>query len=256
MNFQQPLTARFSHDSIELADRLAVFLLKELSMLRASSAGDSAKVLQIMDLCCGCGVVGLETERRLRDRIRVMEASNTLVPSLFKSAGRRWTFLEVQDIYQDFFELNRANLHRELNGQGADEEHLGLDQFEHSLWVGMNYRNLIGLDQYRGTFDWIVSNPPYFDPTHGRLPVDKIKARSRFYLDGSFEEFLSAIRWSLAPSGKALILVRDLSDHGIRRQESLQKIFSDQEFQLNWLNPIRGTDLLVVSARSDFSNDR
>ncbi|MBK7960568.1 MAG: hypothetical protein IPK04_04765 [Bdellovibrionales bacterium] len=155
-----------------------------------------------------------------------------------------------------FFELNRANLHRELNGQGADEEHLGLDQFEHSLWVGMNYRNLIGLDQYRGTFDWIVSNPPYFDPTHGRLPVDKIKARSRFYLDGSFEEFLSAIRWSLAPSGKALILVRDLSDHGIRRQESLQKTFSDQDFQLDWLDPIRGTDLLLVSARSDFSNDR
>ncbi|MBL7669264.1 MAG: hypothetical protein JNM39_02150 [Bdellovibrionaceae bacterium] len=256
MNFQQPLTARFSHDSVELADRLAVFLLKDLSMPQASSSRDSAKVLQIMDLCCGCGVVGLETERRLRDRIRVMGASNTLAPSLFKSAGRRWTFLEVQDIYQDFFELNRASLHRELNGQVADEGHLGLDQFEHSVWIGMNYRNLIGLDQYRGTFDWIVSNPPYFDPTHGRLPVDKIKARSRFYLDGSFEEFLSAIRWSLAPSGKALILVRDLSDHRISRQEGLQKIFSDQAFQLDWLDPIRGTDLLLIYAKTGFSSDR
>lgn len=255
MNFQQPLTARFSHDSVELADRMAVFLLKELSMRQVLPLRDSAKVMRLMDLCCGCGIVGLETERRLHERIRVMGASNNSIASIYRRIGRRWTFLDVQDIYKSFFELNRTHLFREMRGQLLDGQHHGFERSESSEWLGMNYRDLIGLDQYRGTFDWIVSNPPYFEPSQGLLPPDKIKARSRFYLDASFGELLTAIHWTLAPQGKALILVRDLSDHGIGRVASLRKIFSDLEFKFDWLDPIRGTDLLLISRRQERVNN-
>jgi tRNA1(Val) A37 N6-methylase TrmN6 len=232
MKYHQPLTAHFSPDSIGLADRFAAMLLAELA------SADLSKGLHILDLCCGCGVVGLEAERRLKNRAALLAASGQLRSQIMSRAGvrRQWTFLDVQDAYRPFFDLNQAEFYREMAAVEVTQ-----------IWKTLSFCELINQTDYQGAYDWIVSNPPYFEPDQGPLPPDELKARSRFFLDGSFEELLQAIKWALAPStGRALILVRDLGAHGIGRTEILRRVFPEDIFTLTWLEPVRGTNLLLI----------
>ncbi len=183
--------------------------------------------LKLLDLCSGCGVVGFETERRLRQRGNQAKGF------------RHWTFLEVQIGYRDYFEQNRL----EFQNQSDSYPAMAALEFEFQL---ANYRELVGRSEAFQTVDMIVSNPPYFDRDQGRLPPLEMKARSRFFLDASFKEYLQCVAWLLKPGGFACFLLRNLSDHKISREGLLGEIFCEKQFHWQWEPPIRGTDVVLV----------
>lgn len=158
--YSQPGEYHFSLDSVLLARRAA-----ELAF--------SFSGARVLDLCAGCGVVGLDL-------------------AYFRPEVASVDFVEVQAIYSTHFERNRT-----LFGPHT--------RFS---WHLANYCDLAGRSEWQGRFDLIVSNPPYFAPGTGRLPPSEFKARCRFFLDGDFLTLVHSVDWMLAPEGVALILVR------------------------------------------------
>ncbi len=211
--YSQPAEYRFSHDSIELAQRAAQFL-----QLR-TPAGPRFRVL---DLCAGCGVVGLELAKILQTGFS---------GSAKRNLELEFDFLEVQSVYREFFAMN-CNL-------AAPEATV--------RWLEMNYASVlsdrkIGED-FTAQYDLVVSNPPYFDRAQGSLPPSDFRARCRFFIDSNFDTMFEAIATVLKPGGSALVLVRDLRDHGVDRVASLNRILNPLG---NWceLEPVRGTGLI------------
>lgn len=201
--YSQPEGYRFSHDSIELAQRAAEFVTS-----RALKREGATPKFRVLDLCAGCGVVGLELAK-------ILKANEVDV------SGIEVDFNEVQSAYEDHFRRNSDWAASWLK----------------TRWLQMNYADLGG-----EKYDLIVSNPPYFDRAHGNLPPCALKARARFFLDSDFETLLESVSSVLAPGGTALILVRDLKDHGIRRESSFTRVFGSNDWE--WLKPIRGTGLV------------
>lgn len=143
--------------------------------------------LRVADLCAGCGVIGLEL--------------------LFhQSEIRSVDFIEIQDVYRSHFETNLL-----MAPQSAQARKL--------QWCELNYQSLIGDDAWRGRYDLVICNPPYFDSNQGRLPPDTFKSRCRFFLDASFRDLLRCIEWITAPGGQAFVLIRGLHDHGVEWQK-------------------------------------
>lgn len=249
MSYSQPLGAPFSHDSIELADRASRVLLK---VLAKSEGAFEPPAFEALDLCSGCGVVGLEAERRLRGRLRLESVG---VSPRARSRNRSWTFLEVQEEYRGHFQTNLETLLAEFE--------VGERRFLSAKFVRENLKDVLGqgpiADSFRARFDLIVSNPPYFEETQGRLPPNKVKAHSRFFLDAGFEDFIRAVNACLKPAGEAIFLLRDLADHGIDRAGELGVLSKELGFQWEHLEPIRGTGLVrlwKLGLGSDFDGKR
>lgn len=224
MSYHQPPEAPFTHDSIEIAHRLAELVVGLLNERRVEGSRGDLPEFQFFDLCAGCGVVGFEFERKLGKMPRL------------KPFSRKWTFVEVQERYRDYFERNLKELLREPTRHMAQE----------FRFLNLNYKNLIGNSTFHESADVLVSNPPYFEQGQGRLPPLEVKARSRFFLDASFTDFLECVSWVLKPGGVALFLVRDLSDHKIGRESEIRRNFFNDRFQWTWCEPIRGTGVVMV----------
>ncbi|MGZ3818223.1 MAG: methyltransferase, partial [Bdellovibrio sp.] len=83
--YSQPEAYRFSHDSVFLARKVfETYCKEEVATLRA------------MDLCAGCGIVGMDF---------IFHCKNAwgVTPQAFD-------FLEVQEIYRDHFMSNKKKL--------------------------------------------------------------------------------------------------------------------------------------------------
>ncbi len=143
--------------------------------------------LHFLDLCSGVGVVGLEIEYLLNSILHC-------------------DFLEVQNIYREYFERNRKELfpHR-----------------THYTFLSMNYRDVKNHLELKGKYHGIFCNPPYFFPGEGLLSPSEFKNRCRFFLDGSFEELFESIIYLLHAEGIAYILVRS---HSERKKDPLTTI--------------------------------
>ncbi len=165
--YAQPESYRFSHDSVFLARE--VF---ERERLRANEA------LEILDLCSGCGIVGLDLLFHLRKE-------SGLEPC-------RCDFMDVQEDYRRHFEENVRRF---------GKTRTSIDLFE------ANFR-----EAHARRYDLIVCNPPYFRKGSGKLSPDEFKNRCRFFLDASPDELWSSIRNLLKPSGTAYVLARDFSE--------------------------------------------
>lgn len=204
--YSQPEEYRFSHDSIFLARRVfELFKDKDLSFLKG------------LDLCAGCGVIGLDFLYHCRHEAKKMVKS--------------FDFIEVQAVYKDHFLKNCKTL---------NIPNTQLD------FINANYQSFLGSDFIK-KYDLILCNPPYFQVGQGKLSPSEFKNRCRFFIDSDFKHLLSFIEQSLAPGGQAYILLRDLGDHGISYQQEAQQILSPR-IQFENLGDIRGTDLICLSA--------
>lgn len=200
-NYKQPDEYHFSLDSIHLAEFLATHLQQR---------NDLAS-LRVLDLCAGCGVIGLELSWYLRD-IRQID------------------FIEVQETYTKYFHKNIESVNRpELDLR----------------WHVINYNELLKKD-WENKFDLIVSNPPYFQPEQGMLSPSEFKNRCRFYLDSSFENYILALSNSLAPDGEAYFLLRPLNQHGTDLYSEAQTLLKETSILTKKITCIRGTDVILM----------
>ncbi|MFM6928274.1 MAG: methyltransferase [Bdellovibrio sp.] len=205
-NYSQPEEYRFSHDSIFLARRVfELYRDKNLAELKG------------LDLCAGCGVIGLEFLFHCRKE-------HSTVP-------HRFDFLEVQaETYRPHFEKNVVSL-------GPIATQIG--------FKAQNYADLLNVsseDQY----DLILCNPPYFHVGQGTLSPSSFKNRCRFFLDADFTTLLKGIEHALKPGGRAYILLREQSQHGWSALDEAIKVVSPQ-IKMKSLGDIRGTGFIELA---------
>ncbi len=200
-NYKQPDEYHFSLDSVQLAQFVATELQSQ------SDLGS----LRILDLCAGCGVIGMELSWHLQE-IRQID------------------FIEVQDIYTDYFHQNLAHINRpELQCR----------------WHLLNYDELHE-KEWEGKYDLIISNPPYFQLGHGVLSPSEFKNRCRFYLDSTFQNYIRALENSLAQQGKAYFLLRPLNHHGFDLFSEIQSLLEKTPTTVKKISRIRSTDIILL----------
>jgi tRNA1Val (adenine37-N6)-methyltransferase len=203
-SYDQPDEYHFSLDSIEMPLQVSQHLRKYHSDLPS---------LKVLDLCAGCGVVGFEFHFHLPEVAQI-------------------DFLEVQDVYQSYFE---SNLGKVKAGIRRDS----LTQFQ---FFNLNYNQLMG-SALEGQYDVVLCNPPYFEKDQGLLSPSDFKNRCRFYLDSDFSTLVESMLSSLKPGGASFFLLRPLSEHKKNLLKSLESLVSGRA-DLQMLVPIRGTSLI------------
>jgi len=203
LSYVQPAEYRFSHDSVFLARR--VFEIMQSTGLNPN---------RVMDLCSGCGVVGIDY---------LMHLQNAGMPSPGKI-----DFLEVQSVYHSFFARNIAQVEN-------------VKSFE---FMTLNYADVVHKKELQSQYDLILCNPPYFQKQMGVLSDSEFKNRCRFFIDSDFTNLMQALIFLLKPMASAFVLLKDLSQNGIPLSEQLQ-IFSDQ-LSFKILEKVRTTDLYQI----------
>ncbi len=204
--YSQPSEYQFSHDSVFLAQRVSEIIRQQ-----------NFKCQTVLDLCSGCGIIGLDLLFHLnRSRIEV----------------HGFDFLEVQDIYAAHFDLNRQQLLQETNCKTDIQ------------FINANYTSLLSAD-FNQKYDLIVCNPPYFFTGQGKLSPSDFKNRCRFYIDSDFQNLIAGVVYSLAINGRCYMLLRDQAQHG-RDLFSELISFLPQDFVAKKIDPIRGTDLVEI----------
>lgn len=208
--YSQPEAYRFSHDS--------VFLARQVFELYGQHSNEKAlSSLRCLDLCAGCGIVGL-------DFIFHCKKTWNVTPHQFD-------FVEVQEIY-------RAHFFENLRRLGPVDSEL--------RFVNRNYAELSSLELVSSShYDLILCNPPYFRLGQGRLSPSEFKNRCRFFMDADFETLMKAIANSLTPQGNAFVLLRDLKEHGWNAFKEAQDILSSTA-RIEKIGEIRGTGLARI----------
>lgn len=205
--YEQPSEYRFSHDSVFLARWVYEFLARTQSKAEIQE-------LRVLDLCAGCGVIGLDLTFHLQKELGIS-------PSQID-------FLEVQESYKEHFFKN-------LNGLIAPVA---------ARFLNSSYDELLNLEE-DSKYDLVVSNPPYFHVGEGKLSPSNFKNRCRFFIDSSFENYLLAVGQSLRLRGLGMILLKSRQEHGWDVLTTAQKILTDR-FDIQVVGEIRGTDIVQI----------
>ncbi len=200
-NYHQPEDYRFSLDSVFLAQKVAGVLMSH----------ENPSNLRVLDLCSGCGVIGLELNFHLKSINKI-------------------DFLEVQEVYRPYFEKNVEQ------AQSKDSEF---------NFLNMNYAELLN-SEHQEKYDVIVSNPPYFFIGEGLLSPNEFKNRCRFFIDSDFKKLIAATIFSLKPNGKAFMLVRPGSHHGRSLHDEI-KTLSVGMARVEILDEVRGTNVVMLT---------
>lgn len=201
--YHQPKEYRFSLDSVFLAQKVAKSLkyhprLEELALL---------------DVCAGCGVVGLEVQFHLPEVAKI-------------------DFVEVQEIYRPYFEKN------------AQQAQNNRTEFN---FLALNYAELLNA-KFEEKYDVVVSNPPYFFIGEGLLSPNDFKNRCRFFIDSDFRNLIESILFVLKKSGKAYLLVRPGIHHGRDLFQEIKKITENRATALIF-DEVRGTNIVELTKK-------
>lgn len=152
---------------------------------------ESPKDFRVLDLCAGCGVIGLEL-------------------AYYRPWIENFDFLELQPIFRPYFEKNLET------AQKRDRNYRFLEADLRTLQA----------PEARARYDLIVANPPYFHPDEGNLPPGDVKRRARFFGDASMADLLRSIENALKPRGRAYLLVRPGEAHGRDAEDEIARLLS------------------------------
>lgn len=158
MNYRQPEFYRFSRDSIILAEIVS----QEIKSL--------SKVAHVLDVGCGCGVIGLEIARRLG-------------PGLLGSL----TLLEKNEKFMKSIQEN-------------------VEQFlTHKLYCQVVHQDLFDFSPVRN-YTHLVCNPPYFLEGRGRPSPDLQKRSCRSWRGDEAQEFMLKL-YSMGQEERAKVYI-------------------------------------------------
>ncbi len=200
-DYFQPSEYRFSLDSVFLAQLVA----------KKYQNHPQLSELSFLDLCSGCGVIGLELAILLNDINKI-------------------DFLEVQEIYQSYFEKNLKG----IKGENPPPSF---------KFILNNYANFNRDEAIK--YDVIVTNPPYFFKEEGLLSPSEFKNRCRFFLDSDFKELINCIMRSLKIDGEAFILLRPGTHHGRDLFMELKSMLDDRA-SADVFGEVRGTNVVRI----------
>jgi len=158
-DYYQPEFYKFNSDSIFLSK----YILKNVDEWKNQNN------ISLLDLCCGCGVIGLE----------ILQGFD-----IFDRAH----FVELQKEFLDHLNKNLSLLNRKI------EKKVFVDSYKHFAEV------------QNEKYQLIVSNPPYYEPLSGRLSENTQRAKCRFHMQGNFILFIESIKKLLSPSGTAYFI--------------------------------------------------
>ena len=158
-DYSQPDFYHFTEDSIALARSVC-----QLTRDRQN--------ISCLDLCAGCGVVGLEIWHKRKDF--------------------RFDFCEQQSEFASFFEVN---CERMKAGSAA-------------RWINASFLQLRS-EEFAKKYDLIVSNPPYFVQQKARLGKDHRRNVCRFFMGCTQQELLETMLFCLKDCGVAYFLTRE-----------------------------------------------
>lgn len=209
-SYSQPGEYNFSHDSVFLAHKV-------FSIIKA----DGLQIRNTLDLCSGCGIVGL-------DLLFYLNQAQLPLPEQID-------FLEIQDLYHTHFETNVKSLKIHLNTK---------PEFR---FLNMNYDQLSLMPEYKNKYELIISNPPYFRKGFGKLSPNNFKNRCRFFIDSDYPNLVKAIENSLHPEGKAFVLLKSLQEHGLDIEKEFHGL--SPVLALENLGLIRDTSLYCITHR-------
>lgn len=198
-DYIQPDFYHFSQDSIILAQY-------------AFDNIESDYPLDILDLCSGCGVVGIELYTKLKE-------------------VKSFEFCELQGEYIPFFNTN-LNF---LNNIQKEK-------------VKFKNTNFLEYKKSDSKFDLIVANPPYFDEHNHRASPNKNKNLCRLFVNTTLWELVETIMHVLKSTGKAHFLIRLDEHHGNKTWLSLVNKFESKysDFYELRKKTIEGAHLVTI----------
>ncbi len=133
-----------------------------------ASRNFNRKEMRILDIGAGCGVVGIEFIKK-----------STPKPA-------EVIFIEPQEVFKEHLSRNLESM---SDGVVTKVCHSKVQEFE------------------EGTFDLILSNPPFYDPKRGRLSDNIVQNECRFSHNLTPRELCLSLAKLLKPTGEAWILV-------------------------------------------------
>jgi tRNA1Val (adenine37-N6)-methyltransferase len=164
MKYSQPDFYRFNEDSLKL-----------VSFVVDNHEFSSSAPISVLDLCCGCGVIGIEFF--LKSKKLGLDFAEL-------------TFIEKNKKFQEFLEYNQRQF-------------LSDENFVNNFFMDLNKFS------QEKKYSLILSNPPYYSQKKFRMSENHDRNQARSYSDDFFKSYFAFFEKNLIPEGRAYFLCLD-----------------------------------------------
>ena len=200
INYSQPSFYRFSDDSIWLAHTIA-------HKINGHCNSQTMRSLKVLDLCAGCGVVGIEFLSQINQLNSFQQITFLELQADFKT--------HIEDNWQQFAVKSNAiflNINIEITSLGNKMKSSSISSEE--------------------KFDIILSNPPYFAKGTGIPSPNSYKNRCHFFDVDDLELFENFIAKNLKPSGRGFFVGPSLMAERLLRAQTIETKVNRSIFEL------------------------